>query len=368
MKDFGEFRRLVTGLGAFDANMMYADIAGNIGYQLTAPLRPGNRATSLPVSPSEIDTIAWTAFAPLDETPNAFNPPSGWLANCNNLPSRNPAASGYFFATRILSITDLLSASDKINVDDMRTFQLSSVDRYLLRMKDEFVRISKLAATLDQTSLLENWDGSAGTDSRATALINVYLERLQQLTFEDELGPMWHQVPSKWIEDLHQVDSAGWFDDTNTTQTIESYDTIAVRAMRSAISSVGGRTWGELQSFRMQHPMSSIPLLGTFLDLETPVERWGGTPGSLNSSFYRTVGDDKFESIAGPSWRFVIDFADIDKATMVIPAGVSGNPMSPHFLDFYALWKSGQQWTVPFHRDPVIARSATVLTLKPASK
>ncbi len=135
--------------------------------------------------------------------------------------------------------------------------------------------------------------------------------------------------------------------------------------MRVAIQSVDGRSWGALQSFSMRHPMASIPILGSLLHLSTPKEPWGGTPGALNASFYRTASDDSFESMAGPSWRFVIDFANVDSATMVIPAGVSGNPMTSHFLDFYPLWKSGRRWQVPFHHDAVMQRAVSTLTLLP---
>jgi len=366
VETFEEFRKIVTRLGALDANMVYADSAGNIGYQLTTPLL--NRSATggaIPGGPAVDDSTLKSEFVQLDRTPSALNPSEGWIANCNNLPSRMTPVSGYFFATRILSIDKLLKSKDKFSVADVQSFQMSRIDRYLLRMKPEFVRIAKLTEDNEQADLLDKWDGTTNADSKATALINVYLERLRQLTFEDELGGLWHQVPSKWIEHIDRVDSAGWFDDIRTPALVESYDTIAVRAMRVAIQAVDGRSWGELQSFSMRHPMGSIPILGSLLHLSTKREPWGGTPGALNASFYRTASDDSFESMAGPSWRFVVDFADVDSATMVIPAGVSGNPMTSHFLDFYPLWKSGKRWQVPFHHDAVMQRAVSTLTLLP---
>ncbi len=366
--DFAEFRKVVTGLGALDANMMYADSAGNIGYQLTTPIAVNQNAGDVFASSlSQADSNHLQRYLPLARTPNDLNPKRGWIANCNNSPSRSTTVPGFFFATRILSIADLLQSKEKFSVDDMYRFQMSRTDRYLLRLKPEFSRIATLAGDAETAQLMDQWDGSTDEDSKATALVNVYLEKLREFTFKDELGSLWHQVPSKWIEEIRSIDSAGWFDDIATPGVVETYDTIAVRAMQSAETSVRGRTWGELQSFNMQHPMATIPILSSLLHLSTPEEPWGGTPGALDASFYRTGADDKFQSMAGPSWRFVVDFADVDKATMVIPAGVSGNPMTSHFLDFYPLWKSGKRWPVPFHHDPVMARAASVLTLVPAS-
>jgi penicillin amidase len=86
----------------------------------------------------------------------------------------------------------------------------------------------------------------------------------------------------------------------------------------------------------------------------------------LNSSFFVRENDTTFTSIVGPSWRLVIDFADVDAATMVLPAGNSGNPVSEHFFDFHEMWKSGERWNVPFSRERVFARAVSTLTLTPS--
>jgi penicillin amidase len=74
-----------------------------------------------------------------------------------------------------------------------------------------------------------------------------------------------------------------------------------------------------------------------------------------------------FVSQGGPSWRFVLDFDNIDLAQMVIPSGQSGNPLSPHFFDFYDLWEGGEYWTVPFTKEKVEERAVSKLKLIPSS-
>ncbi|MEW6412084.1 MAG: penicillin acylase family protein [Candidatus Zixiibacteriota bacterium] len=354
VRGFDRFRRVVTNLGALDANMHYADINGNIGYQLTTPV---------PIRDENSD--GWNGYLDLDATPHAFNPSRGWLASCNNLPERGDNIRGHFFTNRILSIFELLGSKDKFTVDDMRAFQSDINDRYWLRFTDDAARILDL---MDQPAIADSvreWDGYCGLQSRQAAILNVYRARLKTITFTDELGGLASQVPDRWIECIAQVDSAGWFDDVSTDSVIESYDNIAMAAMKEALKVTDGKVWGQMQSLEMQHPLSMIPVLSGLMGLTIGPEPWPGSPGTLRASFYRQAADDKFETMAGPSWRFVVDFADVDAAQMVLPAGNSGNPMSDHFRDFYPLWRANEYWTVPFTRDKVTASSASILNLEP---
>jgi penicillin amidase len=43
-------------------------------------------------------------------------------------------------------------------------------------------------------------------------------------------------------------------------------------------------------------------------------------------------------STGGPSWRMVIDMADVEAAVGVLPGGESGVPFSQHYTDQVDLW------------------------------
>jgi acyl-homoserine lactone acylase PvdQ len=49
---------------------------------------------------------------------------------------------------------------------------------------------------------------------------------------------------------------------------------------------------------------------------------------------------------------------------MIIPAGNSGHPLSPHFMDFNKDWFDGRRWNVPFSREKVRAQTSDILILK----
>jgi penicillin amidase len=156
-----------------------------------------------------------------------------------------------------------------------------------------------------------------------------------------------------------------WFDDKRTEGRVESREEIAIQAMEKAVALVGDRSWGELQTLTMSHPLASVPLLSTFLSLQRGPFPRAGANGTLNNTTSFWDNEDSFVSQGGPSWRFILDFDDIDKAQMVIPAGQSGNPLSPHFFDFYELWDRGKYWTVPFTKEKVEERAVSKLKLSP---
>jgi penicillin amidase len=175
---------------------------------------------------------------------------------------------------------------------------------------------------------------------------------------------MHKKISRLWLYDIYTEQDERWFDNIHTKEVIEKKRDIALSALRKALSEVKSKTWGDLQKLTMRHPLSVVPILSRWLDLEFLPIRRGGTPGTLNSSFY-FKDKEGFKSIVGPSWRFVIDFSDPDGAQMVLPAGNSGNPRSPHYKDFLPLWKNGARWNVPIHYDKVKERAVSVLELAP---
>jgi len=171
-----------------------------------------------------------------------------------------------------------------------------------------------------------------------------------------ELEHVWHKGPFDW------------FDNIDTKDTLETKEMIGQKALAEALQIRGTKTWGDFHSLTMHHPLSVVPVVSDLLNLEYGPYPWAGTAGTLNASFYfeDKKNSNHFISAVGPSWRFVIDFSDIDAATFVLPAGNSGNPASPHFIDFYKMWKTGERWNVPVSKEKVHQKSSqkVILTRK----
>jgi penicillin amidase len=66
----------------------------------------------------------------------------------------------------------------------------------------------------------------------------------------------------------------------------------------------------------------------------------GGSIATVNPQPYRL--SDPWEGYHGASLRYIIDFADRKNSRRVIPAGISGNFMSPHYDDQADLWREGR--------------------------
>ena len=216
--------------------------------------------------------------------------------------------------------------------------------------------------------VVDQWDGTTSVDSRATPLVLTFLSKLSELTFEDELGELESGISTITLDRIYNSADSAWFDNINTPERIETREELLASAAEAAVGLMGEKTWGEMQTLTMRHPMASVPLVSSILDLEYGPWPWSGTAGTLNASYFRQTSDTTFRSIVGPSWRFVLDFANVDQATMVLPAGNSGNPMSPHFFDFNEMWQKGERWSVPFSEDKVRERAVSTLTLKAPEK
>lgn len=366
--DFTGFRKTVTSFGALDANWTYADSAGNIGYQLGTPLPVRPEKLGILPAPGWDEAYDWLGYYPLEKTPHDYNPEQGWLATCNN--KQDDAnleydLQGYFAADRIVRITELLRSKEMFSAKDMQSWQLDDVDTYMLRWKEKLLPVLRDNGYDETASILENWDGRVSEESGATAIIRLFLYYYKNLILEDELGDLTERVNYRWVETLFDEGDSAWFDDVRTESRVEGKADIFRMAMDTTLKRVGDKTWGDFNYLSMEHPLAVVPVVSALLNLRNGPFPWGGTKGALNASFLEEKGDGTFRTIVGPSWRFVIDFSDADAATMVLPAGNSGNPMSDHFMDFFELWRNGQRWNVPVSYEKVSSLAVSRLYLKP---
>ncbi len=373
VSNYQEFRQIVTGFAALDANWIYADSEGNIGYQLGTPIPirpPGQSNARLPGWDNQHE---WSGYYPLDRTPHAYNPKQGWLASCNNLPDDHLDYSlpGNFADNRIYQISNLLSSKEIFSPEDMKMYQQDLKSIQLLRWKNEAISVLNEIDEGDWIEILRQWEGSTDLDSRATALTETWLALLKQYTFEDDFKDLVNNFHSRInyrdrnFESLYFSGDSKWFDDLSTENQTENRHDMALKAMREALVKVNNKRWGDIQSLTMTHPMAVVPILSTFLSLQKGPFPRAGTTGSLNNStaFWDEAGE--FICKGGPSWRFIIDFDDIDDVQVVLPAGQSGHPLSPHFFDFYKLWEKGDYWVLPFSKEEVEKQAVSKLKLIP---
>ncbi len=361
-KTFDEFRRAVTGLGALDANWIYSDRQGNIGYQLGAPVPLREYDTYVRQSADDAQTL-WRGYRPLPETPHALNPARGFLASCNNQPVSREWSyriPGFYDPYRITRADALLATSH--TPADMHSMQMDTTSGLALRWKALAAEGAKQAGLADEAKMLASWNGASNADSREALLFAAWWRMVPRAVFEDELGADW-EVGSVLIDEALTSNTA--IDDLRTPR-VETLADVSARAMRDAKTIAGGRPWGAACKLIVRHPLSSVKVLDWWLKLDRGPVASTGDPGSLNANFFSYHAEEKaFRSRVGPSMRFVLDWSDPDAFTINGALGQSGNPLSPHYDDFLSMMASGETWNVPFSKEKVFARRVATLWLTP---
>ncbi|MEX2016306.1 MAG: penicillin acylase family protein, partial [Candidatus Hydrogenedentales bacterium] len=171
-------------------NCGYADNDGNIGYLYNAliPVRePGyDWEQYLPGDTSE---TLWSEVVPFEELPQVFNPPSGFIQNCNSSPFQttagagNPDAAEYpawmgiesHMTNRALRALQLLGADDSITWDEFIAYKFDMnysgealVARLVARMLEAPAPEDEL--TREALAVLKEWDYGTDPENRGTAL------------------------------------------------------------------------------------------------------------------------------------------------------------------------------------------------------
>jgi len=400
---FAELRDALRSYVAPAQNFVYADLDGNIGYQVPGriPLRPEGDDGRRPVDGSSGDHD-WTGYVPFDELPTLYNPPDELIVTANN----NPVDAEYPYhlgnewdagwrASRIRQLLDAAAADGGVTQADLSAIQN---DVRLLRA-DEVIPALLAAAPVtadgrEVQRLISGWNGACDLDSRGCSAYEVTEWRLLRALFDPWLGtlaPMYvGSDPSRLAVRAAVADAESPFwDDPNTPDAETRSGRLAAALddagaeLRGAVGDPSRWAWARVHTttFREQTlGKSGIALLegmfnagpygipGTsdavnngnltlgawYPDPDEP----GATPGTLIDAFTMTNH---------PSYRLAIEMApeQLDDARIVISTGQGGNPGGRHYSDLIDDWITGRSVPLPFTRDAVESRMSTRLVLEP---
>jgi penicillin amidase len=370
--DYDDFATAMQTLNTPAQNFNYADTNGMIAMWVAGlfPIRgtghgciPGDGASG------EYD---WQGFIPKIDTPRSVNPAQDYLASANQRPAPEeyPYYLGYEWdpGYRARRINELLSGAGAITVDRMKAFQADTRDtaaesmlpHLIAACKDGIEPGSLYANALDTLSA---WDFFTTVDSPAPTIWWKWMERLSDDVWADEWRAAgielrkdsWgHTDLNRWSPPMEVLEymvvkqpTSKWFDDVSTTDTIETLREIALKSLREAVDDIFTRLgpeiaewqWGSMNRLRIDH-LSGDPLL-----------RRGGHPlsGSDLALNARGSGGDV---TGGPSWRMVVDFADLGRSYGIFPGGQSGNPENPHYDDLINAWVRNEYIPLLFYPSP----------------
>lgn len=386
-RNWNEFRDAARELRSPSQNLMYADVEGNIGYQLpgAVPRREG-RSGMKPVEGWSKDA-AWNGYEAFDDLPRVFNPPEGFVVAANQQITDDPdfVQAGESYGYRSQPITEALAERDDWDAQSTAALQTDTTVRWADRLVPALVAAQPLEPWVeDGQKVLAEWDRKSDPDSAGMAFFAVATRQVIQRTFgdeiPDELGPgqgsdQFFSVLDSMIDDPNNP----WWDDISTPQA-EDRDQILSEALlgaRKEITAVLAQDpdaweWGKLHQLTLTHQTlgtSGIaPVERIFNISPKPVE---GGSAVVSAWGWDRSGED-FSIVNGPTMRMVVDFADFDRSRWVNQSGTSGHAYHEHYADQLPLIVEGTTYEWTWSREAVDAAAddgATndVLNLVPAA-
>jgi penicillin amidase len=349
-------------------NLLVADSGGHIAWTIAGRLWAGGRTAHYArFEGPDLPPAAW--LAPGDY-PVVRDPPAGQLWTANNR-VLGPAAGaaigdgGFDIGARAQQIRDRLAAARRFDEAALGAIQLDDEARFMHGWAGRI-----LAAAADSPKhaeivrLLQGWDGRAEAGSAAYRLARTVRIRILDALWRAWTLPVlgaaqddprrrleWHasfeysaaRALDERPANLLPPPFATWDD-----FVLAQVDAVAGDMTRHGARPIASATWGEANASRIRNVISrAVPALSVVLDMPSlPQGGDANLPHVANPAF-------------GQSLRLVVAPGHEERATLTMPGGQSGHPMSPYYGAGQEAWAEGR--TAPLLAGP----AQHVLTLVP---
>ncbi len=375
-QNWDEFESAVARWKVPSENLVYADIAGNIGEHSTG-LAPIRKWTGLLPVPGA-GNLEWTGFVPIGELPHFFNPREGFIATANHkmIPDQYPYNVGFEWASpyRITRIKWMFAhareQNHKLTLPDMAFLQNDITSLAAI----EFQKLLRSTPLNDDISLAAfmKWDGELERKSAEAALYEVWLDQIRNALADrfakgrgaaQMLSGRYKDLPPDAVFGILRVPESDLFGD-NPAPARNQLLANTLKSARAELTNLLGSdasqwTWGKLHMVNFRHSLDQQPGAKELLDLG-PLARPGDeyTPNATGTS-------NSWEQVSGASYRQIIDLSNWDRSWVVNSPGQSGQPGSPHYSDLMPLWAVGQYFPLLYTRTAVEGETTDRLKLLP---
>jgi penicillin amidase len=380
------FREALRQWPAPAQNFVYADVEGNIGYQMAGlvPLRA--KGQGLVPSPGWTGEYDWKGFVPFDELPSVLNPPTHYVATANNkiVDDDYPHFLGaeYLDGYRIRRIVDLLEAREKHSLEDFRSIQGDIYSIPGSELAQHLLGLQPASGDARRAlNFLRVWDCHLSPDSVAATIVEAFFLQMLRNTVAAKLGPLTDYFVGKelhpavpdsfyfcrsasWLLGLIKEAPADWFDGRSWQEVMEQSLEEAVAALRRSLGDDMSRwTWGRVHYALFEHVLGRVRALRPLFNRgPVPV---GGDMNTVAQASY--IGSRPYVVYSyTASYRQIIDLSDFDRSVAILPGGQSGHPASRHYSDMIDAWRWLEYHPLLFDRGEIERQAAGKLTLMPA--
>ncbi len=197
-QNWQQFQAAVTAFWGPAQNFVYADTAGNIGYQAAGrvPIRRGFDGDA-PLDGAS-GKFEWDGYIPFEQMPRIYNPASGIIATANQSPFPPDFAyridGRYADRYRIDQIRARLSAKGKLTVDDMLAVQKDVYSAYDYFLSQQILaafekRGSKDQLVRDAVEVLRHWNGQMEKAEAAPMMVELLNNQMGTMLVSSLLQP-----------------------------------------------------------------------------------------------------------------------------------------------------------------------------------
>jgi len=381
-QNWEEFRTAARDFVVPAQNLVYADVQGNIGYQMPGniPVRKnGDGRFPVPGWTGEYD---WEGYLPFEELPYVYNPSSGYVATANN--QVNPWDYPYLISTewdygfRAERIVEMIeNAPGPIDIAYIQKMHGDNYDASAATLVPLLMQVNMGDANLEGVrAIFDGWDYQDNMDSAPAALYAAFWRRFLANTFGDEL-PEDRQPggSSRWFEVVRNVagqPDSHWWDSKLTADKVETRDDILKQSFTQAVADVQealGKDpakwrWGDLHTSTFRNQTlgeSGIALIENLFN-RGPF-RTAGSASIVNATGWSATGG--FEVTSIPSMRMIVDLGDLRNSLTVHPTGESGHAYNPHYIDMADLWRNIQYYPMLWNEQAIVSNAEARLVLVP---
>jgi penicillin amidase len=379
-----EFRAALSGWHCPGQNVIYADTDGNIGYQLTGRYPVRRRGDgSFPV-PGWTGRDEWEDWIPFEELPSASNPEEGFLVTANNRPHDDsypyPITRDFLPPFRARRIAQLITERRRHTRSSFAGMQVDTVSIPAAAVVPKLLRIAPAGERQKEAlGLLADWDFDLSAGSPEAALYEVWSAHIARRVLRPLLGEdlyLHFHGRRQWtnafqyqvLPGLLDYPTARWFGSDGA----EARDDLLREALDAALDELTTTLgegmaywrWGDLHRIRFAAGMARVPEL-TELLTAGEMELGGDEQTVLQGMF---EPERSYRVVVAPSWRMIVDLADLDASVGMLAPGQSGHPGSPHFRDLLEHWARGELHPLPYSRPAVEGSAEGTLRLVPASR
>ncbi|HYB01634.1 MAG TPA: penicillin acylase family protein, partial [Ktedonobacteraceae bacterium] len=393
-RNWEEFRDALRDWDQPPQNVVYADIQGNIGYVMAGAIPMRAQGQALLPSPGWTGEYEWTGYIPFDELPQTFNPEQHFITTANNrvVDDTYPyyITHEWLNGYRAQRIRDLLTSKGKLAPSDMATIQS---DQYSLPAAEIVPHILKLQGENEfersALAVLRNWNFVLAPESTGAAIYSQVLFKLERIVFNAMLGDeetLMHSYlgvgssilalqngyssrSKPLLIRLLNEHNDSWFADSVVPNGPRSWDAALSSAFSAAIedlreqlgNDISRWQYGKIHKMTYSHPLGNIkPLNKIFNRGPYPL---GGDVDTVNMG--ASLPNQPETVITVPSYRQILNLADLKSSLSGHSPGQSGHPASKHYADFIKPWLKVEHHPQLFERGMIEENSEDTLYLIP---